>query len=62
MPWPAGRGELYGVWLDSRQQQRGKRIFGAGSTDGGQTWSMNRPIYSSPSGSVCECCHPSSDL
>lgn len=25
---------------------------------GGLTWSANRLVYQSPSGSVCECCHP----
>ena len=34
-------------------------MYGASSNDGGQTWSENRQIYSSPSGTVCECCHPS---
>jgi hypothetical protein len=29
------------------------------SSDGGKTWSQNRVIYQSPSGSICECCHPS---
>jgi len=53
------QGELYCVWLDCREQERGKRIFGAGSTDGGKTWSANQLVYTSPSGSVCECCHPS---
>src|SRR5262249_52357139 len=27
--------------------------------DGGKTWSANQLIYASPSGTVCECCHPS---
>lgn len=35
------------------------RIYGASSQDGGKTWSENRRIYASPSGTVCECCHPS---
>ena len=52
-------GQLFCAWLDCRDQERGSRIFGAGSTDGGQTWTKNQQIYSSPSGSVCECCHPS---
>src|SRR4051812_30324045 len=52
-------GQLYCVWLDCRDQERGKRIFGAGSSDGGKTWTENKEIYRSPSGSVCECCHPS---
>lgn len=52
-------GQLFCVWLDCRDQKRGSRIFGAGSTDGGQSWTANHEVYSSPSGSVCECCHPS---
>lgn len=53
------KGELYCVWLDCRDQQRGQRLFGASSNDGGRRWSKNREIYRSPSGSICECCHPS---
>jgi hypothetical protein len=45
------------VWLDLRQT--GTRLFGAFSTDSGATWSADRLVYASPSGSVCECCHPS---
>ena len=50
-------GFVYCVWLDLRE--RGTRIFGSASVDGGATWSENRLVYRSPSGSVCECCHPS---
>lgn len=46
------------AWLDLRGNQKNK-IVGATSTDGGQTWSANRVIYESPSGSVCECCRVS---
>jgi hypothetical protein len=53
------RGQLYCVWLDCRDQKKGNRIFGSGSSDGGQTWTENRQVYASPSGTVCECCHPS---
>ncbi len=53
-------GQLYCAWLDLRSQRT--EIYGASSTDGGATWSTNRKIYSSPSGSVCECCHPSVTL
>lgn len=45
------------VWLDLRE--KGTRLFGAFSDDGGRTWSEDRLIYASPSGSICECCHPS---
>ena len=45
------------AWLDLRQ--KGTRIFAAVSRDHGATWSPDRLVYASPSGSVCECCHPS---
>ena len=50
------KGELFAVWLDLRTT--GMKVYGALSTDGGVKWS-NRLVYASPSGSVCECCHPS---
>ncbi|QDU92496.1 sialidase family protein [Lignipirellula cremea] len=50
-------GFLYCVWLDLRGT--GTEIYGASSTDGGGSWSENRRIYASPSGTVCECCNPS---
>ena len=53
----APNGNLYCVWLDHRIDKE-NQIFGAASTDGGKTWSENRLIYRSPSGSVCPCCHP----
>jgi hypothetical protein len=46
------------VWLDLRENGHNK-IFGAGSNDGGNTWSKNYLIYASPDSSVCECCKPS---
>ena len=49
--------ELFCVWLDLRNKK--SELFGAASTDGGRSWSENRLIYRSPSGTVCECCHPS---
>jgi hypothetical protein len=49
-------GRVYCVWLDHRNRRT--EIFGAQSTDGGQTWERNVLIYRSPSGNVCECCHP----
>jgi hypothetical protein len=51
------KGELYTAWLDLRS--KGTQLFGAGSTDGGLTWSKDTQIYKSPSGSICNCCHPS---
>jgi hypothetical protein len=50
-------GDLYCAWLDLRNGKT--EIFGARSSDDGATWTTNRRIYRSPSGSVCECCHPS---
>lgn len=50
-------GDVYCVWLDHRGG-RGNNLYGARSTDGGQTWSENRLIYRSPSGGICPCCHP----
>ena len=45
------------AWLDLRQP--GTRVFSAVSRDAGVTWSPDLLAYESPSGSVCECCHPS---
>jgi hypothetical protein len=49
--------ELIAVWLDLRDTKT--KIFGSCSKDGGKSWAKNFLIYASPSGSVCECCHPS---
>ena len=48
----------FAVWLDLRETMRNK-IYGAISNDGGETWSKNSMIYTSPDTSVCECCKPS---
>ena len=48
----------FAVWLDLRGDKHNK-IYGAGSTNGGKTWSENMLIYQSPDSSVCECCKPS---
>ncbi|HET7219451.1 MAG TPA: sialidase family protein, partial [Vicinamibacterales bacterium] len=54
----ANRGGVVAIaWLDLRE--RGTRIFAAISRDHGVTWSRDVLVYASPSGSVCECCHPS---
>jgi hypothetical protein len=45
------------AWLDLRE--RGTRVYAAVSRDHGATWARNQLVYTSPSGSVCECCHPS---
>jgi hypothetical protein len=50
-------GLIFCTWLDLRNDRT--QIYGARSQDGGKTWSKNRRIYASPSGTVCECCHPS---
>jgi hypothetical protein len=51
------KGTLFAAWLDKRDRQT--KLYGSRSTDGGQTWSRNVPIYASPDGTICECCHPS---
>lgn len=51
------RGVAAIAWLDLRE--RGTRIFAAISRDHGATWSRDVLVYASPSGAVCECCHPS---
>ncbi len=52
-----GRDTLFTAWLDLRE--KGTQIYGSVSRDGGATWSENRLVYRSPSGTVCQCCHPS---
>ncbi len=54
-------GHLFTTWLDLRGERT--QLFGAGSSDGGATWSVNRLVYRAPAGStVCECCHPSAEF
>jgi len=50
-------GLVFCVWLDLRNKRT--ELFGARSTNGGQTWEADRLIYQSPDRSICECCHPS---
>jgi len=57
MALSGNQGNLYAVWLDLRDKHN--KIFGAGSNDGGKTWSKNAMIYASPDTTVCECCKPS---
>jgi hypothetical protein len=45
------------AWLDLRE--KGTRIYAAVSRDHGTTWAPDTLVYASPSGAVCECCHPS---
>ncbi|MBL8230596.1 MAG: exo-alpha-sialidase [Bryobacterales bacterium] len=47
---------LLNVWLDLRQ--KGTRLYGSVSKDGGATWAANKLIYESPDQHICECCHP----
>ena len=51
-------GHVAAAWLDDRIAG-GKRLWGAFSKDAGATWSKNVMLYESPSGTICECCHPS---
>lgn len=51
-----GKNTLFATWLDLRE--KGTKLYGSTSFDGGLTWSANHLVYQSPSGSVCECCHP----
>jgi len=46
------------AWLDDRSG-KGKRLYAAFSNDAGASWGANVTLYESPSGSICECCHPS---
>jgi hypothetical protein len=52
-----GQDTLFAAWLDLRD--KGTQIYGAVSRDGGATWSEDTLVYRSPSGTVCQCCHPS---
>jgi hypothetical protein len=51
-------GHVAAVWLDDRSG-KGKRLYGAFSNYSGVQWSRNVLLYQSPSGTICECCHPS---
>lgn len=51
------KGDVFCAWLDLRHGKT--QIYGSTSPDGGRTWGQNRQVYESPSGTVCECCHPS---
>jgi hypothetical protein len=54
----AARGQTtVAAWLDLRNQ--GTELYSATSSDGGRTWSPNVLVYRSPSGTICQCCHPS---
>lgn len=54
------KGLVFATWLDLRT--KGMRLMAAVSRDAGATWSPNFPVYESPDGHVCECCHPSAAI
>src|SRR5437667_228006 len=58
-PAVAADGHLAAAWLDDRIGPKGKRLWGAFSSDAGATWSKNVMLYENPGGTICECCHPS---
>jgi hypothetical protein len=45
------------AWLDLRAT--GTRLYAAISRDHGATWSPDHLVYTSPAGTICQCCHPS---
>ncbi len=47
-------GTLLATWLEARKGRSG--VWMSRSTDGGRTWSTNRPVYSDP---TCPCCRTS---
>lgn len=53
----APNGTIVSTWLDLRD--KGTKLLLATSRDDGATWSKNVVAYQSPSGTICECCHPS---
>ncbi len=52
------RNHFYAAWLDLRVNNKNNIAFAAFNADSA-TWSKNRVVYISPSGSVCPCCRPS---
>lgn len=53
----APNGTVACAWLDMRE--KGTKLLVSLSKDGGQSWGENMVAYESPSGTICECCHPS---
>jgi hypothetical protein len=45
------------AWLDLRA--KGTQLYASISSDAGRTWGSNVLVYQSPSGTICQCCHPS---
>jgi hypothetical protein len=52
-----GLGLVAVTWLDLRD--KGTELWSRVSRDGGATWGIERRVYASPDGHICECCHPS---
>ena len=55
----APTGELFAVWLDTRRSPETSSnswVYGTQSTDNGQTWAPDQPLFES----VCPCCQPHS--
>jgi len=48
-------GRFAAVWLDIRK--KGTRLL-ADFSDDGASWAQDAVAYTSPDGSICECCHP----
>ncbi len=45
------------AWLDLRA--KGTRLYAATSMNAGESWGPDTVVYESPSGTICQCCHPS---
>jgi hypothetical protein len=52
--------KVFIAWLDLRNN--GTELWGTLSSDGGGRFGKNFPIYQSPAGHICECCHPSAAI
>ncbi len=54
-------GAVFVAWMDrgERTQGAGQDVAFARSADAGKTFKEAKPLYKSPSGSVCPCCKPS---
>jgi hypothetical protein len=53
----AAGGTVVTAWLDLRE--KGTTLAVAVSRDGGVTWQPDAIAYRSPTGTICQCCHPS---
>lgn len=53
----ASGNRVIAAWLDLRGN--GTKLYLAQSADGGLTWGKNQALYESPTGTICQCCHPS---